>query len=102
MITTSLTLDADPYALEGWEGELRKMSDLNPCFWSVRLRALLVISLLTGSSLGALVGMEAAELTEQQSLVWNDAAPQDLQWTQLRGVGRPVPSTGAIRYAEIP
>jgi hypothetical protein len=78
------------------------MSDLNPCFWNVRLRALLVISLLTGSSLGALVGMQAAELAEPQSLVGSDVTPQDLQWTQLRGVERPVPSTVAIRYAEVP
>ena len=78
------------------------MSDLNPCFWNVRLRALLVISLLTGSSLGALVGMQAAEIAEQQSLVWNDVAPQDLQWTQLRGVGRPVPPAAGTRFAEIP
>jgi len=78
------------------------MSDLNPCFWNARLRALLVISLLTGSSLGALVGMQAAEIAEQQSLVWSDIALQDLQWSRLRGVERPVSPTVATRLAEIP
>jgi len=78
------------------------MSDLNPCFWNARLRALLVISLLTGSSLGALVGMQAAEIAEQQSLVSSDIALQDLQWSQLRGVERPVSPVVATRFAEIP
>jgi hypothetical protein len=69
-----------------------EMSDLNPYVWNWRLRALLVVSVLTGSCLGGLVGIDAAERTEQYSADWSDitSSIEDFRWTELRGVHRPV------------
>ena len=69
-----------------------KMSNLNPYGWSGGLRALLMVSILTGGSLGALVGMQAGEMAELYTTPWSEITGtiQDFEWSQLRGVRRAV------------
>jgi len=68
------------------------MSELNPYCWDAPLRALLVISIVTGSLLGALVGIEAAETAEQYWSRWSEitGSVPDFAWSELRGVHRVV------------